>query len=56
MRQMRNLVLVESMVAVSGVASAMVWSKQNKMEIVGLRPGEVKWSSGASVTGVDGTA
>jgi quercetin dioxygenase-like cupin family protein len=41
MRQM--LVLVGAMIAVTAVASAMAWSKQNKNEIVGLTPGEIKW-------------
>ena len=31
------------MIAAIAVASATVWSKQNKNEIVGLRPGEIKW-------------
>jgi hypothetical protein len=43
MRQMRNLILIGSMIAATAVASAMAWSKQNKNEIVGLRPGEIKW-------------
>jgi len=41
MRQMLNLVLAGPMIA--AVASAMAWSKQDKNEIVGLRPGEIKW-------------
>ena len=43
MGQIRNVVLVGSMIAATAVVSAMAWSKQNKKEIVGLRPGEVKW-------------
>ena len=37
---MRNLILVGSMLA---VAAGIVWSKQDKHEIVGLRPVEIKW-------------
>ena len=40
MRQMRNVLLVGAMVA---VASAVTWSNQNKKEITGVRPAEVKW-------------
>lgn len=43
MRQMRNVVLVGSMIAATAIASATAWSKQNKNEIVGLRPGEIRW-------------
>ena len=43
MRQMRNVLLVGAMIVATAVASAMAWSKQNKKEIIGLRPGEVKW-------------
>ena len=43
MRQMPSLILVGSMIAVTAVASVVAWSKQNKNEIVGLRPEEVKW-------------
>lgn len=30
-------------IAAIAVASAVAWSKQNKKEIVGVRPEEVKW-------------
>jgi hypothetical protein len=40
---MRNVLLAGLMIAATAVASAMAWSKQNKKEIVGLRPEEVKW-------------
>ena len=40
---MRNVLLVWSMIAAIAVASAVAWSKQNKKEIIGLRPEEVKW-------------
>src|SRR5262245_34151222 len=43
MRQKRKLVLVGLMIAAIAVASAVAWSKQNKNEIVGLTPGEIKW-------------
>lgn len=43
MGQMRNVVLVGSMIAATAVASAMAWSKQDKKEIVTVRPDEVKW-------------
>lgn len=43
MRQRRNMVLVASLIAVTAFVSAMAWSKQDKNEIVGLRPGEIKW-------------
>src|SRR5262245_7582535 len=40
---MRNLVLVGSMIAATAIASAMAWSRQNKNEILGIRPAEIKW-------------
>ncbi len=43
MGQIRNVVLVGSMIAATAVVSAMAWSKQDTKEIVGLRPEEVKW-------------
>ena len=39
----RKIVLVASMIAAMAVASAVAWSKQSKNQIVGLRPGEIKW-------------
>ena len=42
MRKMRNLLLVGWMIAIV-VVSGVAWSKQNKNEILGLRPEEVKW-------------
>jgi len=43
MRHVRNIILVGSTIAVTAVVSAIAWSKQNKNEIIGLRPGEIKW-------------
>ena len=43
MRQTRNLVLVGLMITAIAITSVMAWSKQNKNQIVGLRPEEIKW-------------
>lgn len=43
MTQLRSIILVGSTIAAIVIASAIVWSKQNRNEIVGLRPGEIKW-------------
>jgi quercetin dioxygenase-like cupin family protein len=43
MRQTRNLVLVGLVITAIAIGSAMAWSKQNKNQIVGLRPEEIKW-------------
>ena len=40
---MRKVVFVVSIIAAIAVASVMVWSKQNKKEIVAITPEQVKW-------------
>jgi len=40
---MRNLYLAGLMIAATAIALTLAWSKQNKNEIVGLRPEEIKW-------------
>ncbi len=41
MRPRRNVVL--TIIAAIAVTSMVAWSKQSRNEIVGLRPGEIKW-------------
>ena len=43
MRKLRIVVFVGLMIAATATVSAVAWSNQNKKEIVGLRPAEVKW-------------
>ena len=40
---MRKIVFLISIVAAIVVASVMVWSKQNKKEVVAITPEQVKW-------------
>jgi len=40
---MRKIVLVGSILAAIAVVSVRAWTKQNKEEIVGLKPQAVKW-------------
>ena len=40
---MRKVVFLISIVAAIVVASVMVWSKQNKKEVVAITPEQVKW-------------
>jgi hypothetical protein len=43
MKKVRKAVLVGSMIAATAALSELAWSKQTRKEIMGLRPGEVKW-------------
>lgn len=40
---MRKIVLAGQILVATAVFSVMAWSNQNKKEIVGLKPEEVKW-------------
>ena len=43
MGKVRNIILIGLTIAAVAVSSAIAWSQQNKNEIAGLRPGEIKW-------------